>query len=124
MPARDRSDETSQGESESLIIDYHPAASAELIEAGRFYEKRNVGLGRRFLDAVDAALAALESNPLLGRPDTHGRRRWLVRRFPYLVISRTEGVFLHILAVAHTSRKPGYWEARDTENTEHRMLVN
>ncbi len=59
MSAIDRSDETGQGKPESLILDYHPAASAELIQAGRFYEERSVGLGHRFLDAVDEALAAL-----------------------------------------------------------------
>ncbi len=114
MPAGRRSDEKSPREPGALTLDYHPAASTELIEAGLFYEGRSVGLGHAFLDAVDASLAMLQRNPMLGWSDAHGRRRWLVRRFPYLIIYRIEGAFLHVLAVAHTSRKPGYWESRDT----------
>jgi len=113
VPSSRRSDETSPRDPESLTIDYHPAASAELVAAGRFYEERSPGLGHQFLDAVEASLATLRSNPLLGRSDAHGRRRWLIRRFPYLIVYRVEGSFLHVLAVAHTSRKPGYWEFRD-----------
>lgn len=68
-------DETSPAEPGRLILGYHPAASAELIEAARFYEGRSVGLRHAFLDAVDAALAMLEQDPLLGCSDAHGRRR-------------------------------------------------
>ena len=75
MPAGGRSDETSARESGTLILDYHPAASAEMIEAGRFYEARSSGLGHRFLDAVDASLATLQRNAMLGQPDGGGRRR-------------------------------------------------
>ena len=107
------SDEASPREPRPLILDYHPAASAELIEAGRFYEARCAGLGHVFLDAVEASLAALQLNSMLGWSDADGRRRWLIRRFPYLIVYRIEGDFLHVLAIAHTSRRPEYWEARD-----------
>jgi hypothetical protein len=41
------------------------------------------------------------------------RRRFLLHRFPYLLIyrEREDGV-IQILAVAHTSRRPGYWKER------------
>ena len=113
MPAGGPSDETRPREPESLILDYHPEASTELIEAARFYEGRGTGLGHRLLEAVDASLAMLQRNPVAGWSDECGRRRWFVRRFPYLIIYRLEGSFLHVLAIAHTSRKPGYWESRD-----------
>lgn len=109
-----QSDEAGPGDLGALILDYHPAASAEMIAAARVYEERVTGLGHRFLDAVDAALATLRRSPRLGRSDRRGRRRWLVRRFPYVIIYRVKGNFLHVLAVAHTSRMPGYWKSRDS----------
>ena len=114
MPTGGPSDETRPRETGPLILDYHPEASVELIEAVSFHEGRVAGLGHRFLDAVEASLATLQHNPMLGWSDERGRRRWLVRRFPYLIIYRLEGAFLHVLAVAHTSRKPGYWVPRDS----------
>ena len=42
----------------------------------------------------------------------HDTRRYLLRGFPFLLIYRQHGDIVEILAVAHTSRKPGYWKAR------------
>jgi hypothetical protein len=39
-------------------------------------------------------------------------RRVLVRRFPYFVIYREWSDRLEIVAVAHQSRRPGYWRSR------------
>jgi toxin ParE1/3/4 len=97
-----------------MILDFHPAAVEELIEAARYYEQKGKGLGHGFLDSVDAALATLQRNPALGRADQRGRRRWLIRRFPFLIIYRIQRPSLHILALAHTSRRPNYWKSRDT----------
>jgi plasmid stabilization system protein ParE len=90
-----------------MILDYHPEASDELIEAAGFYERRENGLGYRFLDAVEASVARLNVEPRLAPSDERGRRRYLIHGFPYVVIYRIEGTFLHVLAVAHTSRKLG-----------------
>ena len=73
MPASGRSNEGGSGETAPLIIDYHPEASAELIESACFYEQRTTGLGQRFLDAVEAALAGLQRNPAIGSVDAYGR---------------------------------------------------
>lgn len=97
-----------------MILDYHPKASDELIEAADFYERKETGLGYRFLDTVEDSLARLKGEPRIAPPDEQGRRRHLIHGFPYIVICRIEGAFLHILAIAHTSRKPDYWMARDT----------
>jgi plasmid stabilization system protein ParE len=63
---------------------------------------------------VDASLASLMRNPRLAPSDDRGRRKYLVRGFPYVIIYRIKNVSIHVLAIAHTSRKPGYWTARDS----------
>ena len=45
---------------------------------------------------------------LVGR----GYRRKLLERFPYGIIYRIEGEEILIVALAHTSRRPGYWQNR------------
>ena len=42
----------------------------------------------------------------------HGTRRYLMRRFPYLVVYRATPDKLQVIAVAHGKRKPGYWRNR------------
>jgi toxin ParE1/3/4 len=42
---------------------FHPEAEAELNEAAQWYEGRSVGLGDRFLDAVDERLLQILRSP-------------------------------------------------------------
>lgn len=96
-----------------MNIAFHPEASLELVEASHFYDSRQEGLGDRFLDALDEALEAIQEDPLIWKPDRRGRRKYLVWRFPYQLVYRIERSRIFILAVAHGSRKPGYWKHRD-----------
>lgn len=109
-----RSDEEGQSQSEQIILDYHPDAIDELIEAAQFYESCQTNMGYRFLDAVDATLETIQKNPLMWYADELGRRKCCVKKFPYLLVYKMSGNFVYILAVAHTSRKPGYWKSRYT----------
>ena len=50
-----------------------------------------------------------ERSPRFGIDATRYR---LLRRYPYIVVYRELGEWTEILAVAHTSRRPGYWRNR------------
>jgi len=95
-------------------IAFHPAARAELLEAAEHYEEQAGDLGAQFIDEVERAVRFIEEHPGLGLSiGEAGRlRRWTLRRFPYYVIYYAEAEILHILAIAHQRRKPGYWKNR------------
>jgi toxin ParE1/3/4 len=89
-------------------------AALELSEAVRWYEERRPGWGGRLFDAVTHAFDLIESLPEIGAV-RHGRlpaRQLTVRGFPYVVIYRVRTRDLYVVAVAHTSRRPGYWLPR------------
>ncbi len=91
---------------------FEPAASRELIEAAGFYDLEQPGLGTAFLDAVEAALLTVVDNPyafpvLLGET-----RKRVVGRFPYSILCWFDGTTIHVSALAHHSRRPGYWRER------------
>jgi hypothetical protein len=98
-----------------MIINYHPDAIDELINTARFYESNQVNLGHRFLDAVDISLVSIRKNPLIWPSDKKGRRKCIIRKFPYLLIYKLSDKFIYILVLAHTSRKPNYWKLRDSQ---------
>jgi hypothetical protein len=86
-----------------------PAAFHELNEAADFYDLEQPGLGTVFLDAVEAALHIVADNPcafpvLLGET-----RKCVVSRFPYSILYWSDEVTVHVSAVAHHRRRPGYW---------------
>ena len=96
---------------------FHEAARREFDEALEYYEVRRAGLGVHFVDRVAEALLILDRFPRAGTPLRRGGRRREIRAlllpdFPIrlIYVALEKGVF--ILAVAHTSRRSGYWHKR------------
>ena len=97
-----------------MNIHYHPEALKEMVEAAIFYEEHQEELGSRFLDAIEDSLTKITIHPTIWRADQQGRRKYRIKRFPYLLIYTISQETIYILAVAHTSRKPNYWRVRDS----------
>lgn len=92
-------------------------AGAEYRFASRWYETQREHLGVEFLDAVDATIDRLVEMPRAGSlirrlPSDLPVRRRAVTRFPYHVVYLEMATHIRILAIAHDSRKPGYWKGR------------
>lgn len=88
------------------------AATVEMEAAARRYEERVPGLGKRFYNAFLAARRFIQENPELGAPFEHDTRKWNLRVFPYKIVYRNLPGAILIIAVAHHSRRPGYWRWR------------
>lgn len=93
-------------------VPFLPAAREEFLAAASHYEEVAQGLGRDFITAVERAVARLAAFPEHGSPYLLGTRRIVLRRFPFSVIYLVEAEVILVVAVAHHSRKPGYWRAR------------
>lgn len=92
-------------------------ASQEAIEAAAWYELEQPGLGAEFFAAIDAAIDIIEENfvplsPLPEEAGDTGARRLILERFPYDIVAIELSAEAVIIAVAHHSRKPGYWRRR------------
>lgn len=93
-------------------VAYHRLAAKELIDSALFYEHRRAGFGEEFLAAAEAALAFIRAHPESGRPGPHGTRSHPAKRFPFRLIYEVQPDRIWIVAVAHLSRRPGYWVRR------------
>ena len=97
-----------------LII--HSQARAELDQSMAHYEGQLPGLGLDLQAEVERTLADIQENPLLGSPYQSTRYRfWVVRRFSFVVYYRELEEAIWIAAIAHGSRRPGYWRRRRIE---------
>ncbi len=90
------------------------AAVVEALQAAAWYEQERPGLGRDFHAALDIALDLLEDDivPLVGMPGVAGAigtKRLTLVKFPYDVVVRVFPDEIVVVAVAHQSRRPGYW---------------
>ena len=93
-------------------VRFHPAAEAELIAAGEFYEAQAAGLGLDFVAEVRRTARTIAAHPEVGHRFSRRLRRTLVRRFPYGLLYRVEADTIVVVAVMHLRRRPGYWRGR------------
>ena len=91
----------------------HPEAREDLREAASFYrDNAGVALSQALLAKFEHPIGLLLKHPRLGGRWLQGKRRYLMRRFPFSIIYALSGEQLRVLAVAHQSRRPGYWRGR------------
>lgn len=91
---------------------FHPDARLEYRQAAMFYETRRSGLGGTFTAEIEAAISRIVEAPEQFRVIEQDIRRCLAHVFPYGVLYTVEHDFILIIAVAHASRRPGYWQER------------
>ena len=65
-----------------------------------------------FADDLDQALGLLSRFPELGHASAGNTRTLSLHSFPYSLIYRRQADVIRVIAVAHHSRRPGYWIAR------------
>lgn len=91
---------------------FHGEARLEFLDEVAYYEAIEVGLGKRFRQSVEAAVALAISLPFAGSPYKHGTRRVFPKKFPFAIVYMVGENEIVIFAVAHFRRKPGYWKSR------------
>lgn len=93
-------------------VQFVAAAREEFLEEVAYYNTAQEGLGARFAAAVEKATALALAFPEVGSPSKAGTRRVIVKDFPFSLIYKPTPVGIVIFAVAHQSRRPGYWTSR------------
>jgi plasmid stabilization system protein ParE len=91
---------------------FHEEAANEYDAAFEWYLERSPDAALKFDTEVNRALAQILLSPQRWAVGSHSTRRFLLKQFPFLLIYRVQPAGVQIVAVAHTSRRPGYWKAR------------
>lgn len=97
-----------------MILRLHRRAVEEIDREVDYNEARQPGLGVRLEDEVEAVLSFIARFPTAARP-WHRRadvRVAVLERFPFTMPYQLTRGELIVLALAHSSRRPGYWARR------------
>lgn len=93
-------------------VRYHEAAEDELLNEIGYLELRAKELGRGFFAEIKRAESLIAQFPESAEEVRPGIRKRILRKFRYSLIYSIEKSGVLILAVAHHSRRPGYWVGR------------
>ena len=78
-----------------------------------WYLERSSDAALKFDAEVGRALTQIRRAPHRWAAGPHQTRKFLLRQFPFVLIYRERASGdIDVVAVAHTSRKPGYWKRR------------
>jgi len=97
-------------------IEFHPDALEEYLQAANYYGQQQDGLQHRFIEKVELTVKQILIDPKRFRFFEKDIRRSLTPVFPYAVLYTIEPEFIHIIAITHCARRPGYWKERLTDD--------
>jgi plasmid stabilization system protein ParE len=100
----------------SLPLVVHPDARVEALAAYDWYSQRSQQAADAFQEELRIAGRAIEHSPELWAHYLFGTRRYLMKRFPFVIVYRVAAERIEIVAVAHGRRKPGYWIGRSSSD--------
>ena len=91
---------------------FHPEAAVELRAAIEWYRTRSPRAGNEFVGELNQAIETILQLPTRWRRVFGPWRRYVLRRFPFLIVYRETSSGIEIVAIAHGRRRPGYWRQR------------
>ena len=95
-----------------MRVEFDREAEEEMLEAARYYQKLGSNLGAEFLAEVDTALDLISDTPTRWQWMEDDIRRFVLRRFHYLIVYQVLEDHILVLAVQHSSRHPDVWKSR------------
>ena len=88
-------------------------AELELVSAAHFYATQaNTALGEAFVREFERSAKLLGRYPQFGTKWRGPARRLPLRRYPYSIVYVVHASEIRVIAIAHQSRRPGYWRGR------------
>jgi plasmid stabilization system protein ParE len=90
----------------------HPEAEKEYLAALAWYRERSPAAARQFQNAMARAGRTIQRAPQRWPFHFGDFRKYTLHQFPFSLIYREMTTEIVVFAVAHGSRKPGYWKNR------------
>jgi plasmid stabilization system protein ParE len=93
-------------------VRFHPEVADEIAQHKSWYEQRSEVAAQGFLLELERAINAVAESPERWPIAKRAERRYVFPRYPFALLYRVHADHVYITAVAHQSRRPGYWRHR------------
>ena len=98
-----------------------PEARLDILDAYKWYQAKQTGLGHDFKSCVDEAMSKLSRNPNIYPMVYEDIHRGFVRKFPFGVFYIANNSTVTVLAVMHARRNPDTWKIRISKESKHKV---
>ena len=90
----------------------HEEAANEIRAAKDWYLTKGPDVAQHFLEALSHALSRILSQPSMSARYLYSTRAVKLHRFSHVIVYKEVQGVIHVVALAHTSRRKGYWRRR------------
>ena len=97
---------------ESKILRLHPEAEQEYLAALGWYRGHSLIAAEEFAAAVREAIGKIRETPQRWPFYIDNFRKYTLRQFPFSILYEELLSEVAVYAIAHCSRRPGYWMNR------------
>ena len=94
------------------MMQFHPAADEEYQSAIEWYRTHSPRAANRFEAEVERLLKVIAVQPAVFGWYDELHRFAVLRKFPYSIVYQEYEGAVYVVAIAHSSREPGYWQGR------------
>jgi plasmid stabilization system protein ParE len=95
-----------------MRLEFFEDAAAEIEGDRAWYRQRSPSAEAGFLRELDHAVQQVTDAPTQWPHYLAGTRRYVFPTYPYSLVYFIEDDVIHVVAVAHDKRRPGYWRKR------------
>jgi len=95
-----------------MELHFFEEAEQEVEEHRAWYRERSESAEAGFLVELDHAVEQVIAAPHQWPRFRSGTRRYVFPKYPFSLVYFLENDVINVVAIAHDSRKPGYWRKR------------
>jgi len=95
-----------------LTVEVDPQAIEEAAAARDWYAARSPAAAEAFASEIAQGFTVIGEQPQMYPTYLRDTRRYLLKKFPYLIVFRQHNDRIQVLAIAHGSRGPRFWRER------------
>lgn len=96
----------------SKLLRLHPEAEEEYLASLSWYQERSLIAATNFESAIEEAVTRIGEAPKRWPIYFGNFRKYVLRQFPFSIIYQDYLSEIVVFAIAHGSRRPGYWRER------------
>jgi toxin ParE1/3/4 len=95
-----------------LPVEFHSEARRDFDESWIWYASKDTAAAIRFIASMETALASIAEDPSRFENPEETYCEMPLKKFPFRVIYRFDDIRIVVIAIAHTRRRPRFWQDR------------
>ncbi|MCD4790241.1 MAG: type II toxin-antitoxin system RelE/ParE family toxin [Bacteroidales bacterium] len=96
----------------SFEIELSNEAENDFGNAFSFYSLESTKIANSFFQQIDYGLTTISENPFYFQKAHKDIRRFVVRKFPFVIYYFVQDKNIKVVSIFHTSRNPQIWKRR------------